>query len=135
MVATTKRPDLVGLLVKSPAYGDDRVYLVDLDGVRRWVPSSDVLHALFRPGTPIISDIDAICIAPGDQLSTGAHLAQDESDKKVYLVDGVKRWVTSAAAMNRYSFNYETVDPTKHETLAQLDDGPDIEGPSSEGAV
>lgn len=130
MVTTQDRPDLDGLLVKSPAYGADQVYLVD-EGKRRWVPSHTVMQALFRPGAPLIADIDAIFISEGDALSEGAHLAQDMSDKKVYLVEkGTKRWVTSAAAMNRYSFSYEKVDPTSHETLAGLRDGPPIKGPN-----
>jgi hypothetical protein len=101
------RPDLNGLRVKLP--NADPIYLI-LDGYRRWIPDPDTYNNLFRNWDGVIVDIDINDIPEGPPLSHGAILARALNTAPVYLVsNGLKRWVTSPAAMDKYWFAWEKV--------------------------
>lgn len=79
------RDDLNGALLRRP--GRDAIYLI-LNGRRRLVPDLRTLDLLFRPGTPIRSDIDLDTIDDGGPLARGAWLVRATDKWEVYLVPG-----------------------------------------------
>jgi hypothetical protein len=96
------RPDLNGLRVKLP--GRPEIYLVD-QGYRRWIPNPTTFNNLFRNWNGIVEEISITSIPQGQNISSGAILARAYGTAPVYLVDqGLKRWITSPAAMDRYNF-------------------------------
>ena len=138
------RPDLNGLRVQQ--YGDPNVYLMD-QGLRRWIPSPTVTAQLFTHGTDVVYryhptgsgvvlDLHVNLIDAGFQLPDECVLFQAADSPQVFLLDQdadgnqVKRWITSAAAMERYQFDWAKI---KHwnVTLGDLDlaDGPHISWP------
>jgi hypothetical protein len=101
------RPELNGLRVKVP--GRPEVYLMD-QGYRRWVPNPATYNSLFRDWNGIREELAVTDIPVGTPVTDGAILARGSGTAPVYLIDGgVKRWVTSPAAMDRYYFNWQTV--------------------------
>ena len=105
---TEPRPDLAGLRVKSP--NAPQVYLIDPDGYRRWIPNPPTYNNLFRDWNGIITDIDTNEISEASPLTDGAVLARGIGTAPVYLVsNGMKRWITSPTAMDKYYFNWNTV--------------------------
>ncbi|WP_190024533.1 hypothetical protein [Streptomyces hiroshimensis] len=102
-----RHPELNGARLKgvnSPA-----VYLI-LDGQRRWIPNPATYNNLFRNWNGIQSVIDIGSIDDGGQLSDGAILAKSPDGPAVYLVsNGVKRWITSPAAMDKYYFDWNKI--------------------------
>jgi hypothetical protein len=138
------RPDLNGLRVQQ--YGDPNVYLMD-QGLRRWIPSQAVTAQLFTHGTDVVYryhptasgvvlDLHVNLIDAGFQLPDECVLFQAADSPQVFLLDQdasgnqVKRWVTSAAAMERYQFDWAKI---KHWNVAlgdlDLPDGPPISWP------
>jgi hypothetical protein len=138
------RPDLSGLRVQQ--YGDPNVYLMD-QGPRRWIPSATVMAQLFTHGTDeayryhpagtgVVLDLHVNLIDAGFQLPEECILFQAADSPQVFLLDQdasgnqIRRWITSAAAMDRYQFDWEKI---KHwdVPLAGLDlpDGPHIGWP------
>ncbi|GAP94186.1 hypothetical protein [Leptolyngbya sp. NIES-2104] len=96
------RPDLNGLRVKLP--GQPEIYLID-QGYRRWIPNPTTFNNLFRNWNGIVEEISITSIPRGQNISSGAILARAYGTAPVYLVDqGLKRWITSPAAMDRYNF-------------------------------
>ncbi|PSJ26899.1 hypothetical protein B7P34_20475 [Streptosporangium nondiastaticum] len=102
-----RHPELNGARVKgvnSPA-----IYLI-LDGKRRWIPNPATYNNLFRDWNGIQSVVDIGAIDDGGQLSDGAILAKSPSGPAVYLVsNGIKRWITSPAAMDKYYFDWNKI--------------------------
>ncbi|MBF6044507.1 hypothetical protein GO001_04615 [Streptomyces sp. NRRL B-1677] len=102
-----RHPELDGARLKgvnSPA-----VYLI-LDGKRRWIPNPATYNNLFRNWNGIQSVVDIGAIDDGGQLSDGAILAKSPSGPAVYLVsNGIKRWITSPAAMDKYYFDWNKI--------------------------
>ncbi|MFF7725306.1 hypothetical protein [Streptomyces sp. NPDC008001] len=102
-----RHPELNGARLKgvnSPA-----VYLI-LDGKRHWIPNPATYNNLFRNWNGIQSVIDIGAIDDGGQLSDGAILAKSPGEPAVYLVsNGIKRWITSPAAMDKYYFDWNKI--------------------------
>ncbi len=85
------------------------VYLV-IDGRRSWVPDPATYRNLFLNWNGIKDVIDIQSVDLGPSLSTGAFLGRAHGRAEVYLVsNGVKRHVTSMAAMDRYYFSMSKV--------------------------
>ncbi|PFI14624.1 hypothetical protein CN964_21385 [Bacillus cereus] len=108
-----------------------KVYLMD-KGKKRWVVNLQAFNALFRvqatdamffPGLQNVPD--------GPNIEPGTGLFRTEAtDQRVFWLDKedgvnvVKRWVTSPAAMDRYSFSWNI--PTLPGYFATLPDGTPI---------
>jgi hypothetical protein len=102
------RPDLSGLRVKSP--NQPAIYLIDPEGYRRWIPNPQTYNNLFRGWDGVIVDINIDEIAASTPLSDGAILARADGTAPVYIVsNGIKRWITSPQAMDKYDFNWARV--------------------------
>ncbi len=118
------RPDLNGWRVKMP--NSPRVYLVD-QGYRRWIPNPETYNNLFRDWNGIREFIDVNTIPEGLPIANGAILARPAGGPAVYFLDaGVKRWVTSPDAMDRYHFNWNRVYSVPPIVLQNISDGPAI---------
>ena len=138
------RPDLNGLRVQQ--YGDPNVYLID-EGLRRWIPTPEVMARLFTPGAGVMHRYDAA--APGvildlhvNQMDAGLQLPgecvmfQASDSPQVFLLDHdaggnqIKRWITSPAAMDRFQFDWAKI-KRWNVPLAKLAlaDGPEISWP------
>jgi len=102
------RPDLAGLRVKTP--NRPEIYLIDPDGFRRRIPNPQTYNNLFRDWNGVVVDIDITQIAESSPLTSGAILARADGTAPVFLIsNGVKRWVTSPATMDKYYFNWNRV--------------------------
>jgi hypothetical protein len=102
------RPDLSGARLKSPTAPE--VYLVDPSGYLRWVPNPDTYDNLFRDwnGITISTGLDAI--ARGSDITSGAVLSKGSNSDQVYLIsNGIRRWITSPAVMDKYYFNWNKI--------------------------
>jgi len=138
------RPDLNGLRVQQ--YGDPNVYLID-EGVRRWIPSAAVMAQLFTlgadwvykydpTGSSVILDLYVNQIDAGRQIPDDCIMFQAADSPQVFLrdrdADGslIKRWISSAAAMDRFQFDWGKINHW-NVPLADLGwpDGPDINWP------
>lgn len=109
----TPRPDLAGLRVKLPNQPD--IYLIDPDGYRRAIPNAETYNNLFRDWNGVVVDIDIDDIPDAAPISDGAVLARAGSTSPVWFVsNGVKRWITSSAAMSKYYFNWSKVCSVPH---------------------
>jgi hypothetical protein len=135
------RHDLNGLRVQQ--YGDPNVYLIDL-GLRRWIPTTAVMARLFAaaahryhgtmPG--VILDLHVNQMDAGPQLPEECVLFQAADSPQVFLLDHdangeqVKRWITTAATMDRFQFDWAKI-KRWNVPLASLglQDGPDISWP------
>ncbi len=138
------RPDLTGLRVQQ--YGDPNVYLID-QGLRRWIPTPEVMGRRFTLGTGVVYRYDAA--APGvildlhvNQMDAGLQLPEEcvmfqaSDSPQVFLLDHdaggnqIKRWITSAAAMDRFQFDWAKI-KRWNVPLAKLGlpDGPEISWP------
>lgn len=85
---------------------NEAIYLVDMDGSMRWIPDPTTYNNLFRDWNGV-DNVDAIDSgAVGTPLTSGAYLAQSPDAPQVYLItNGVKRWITSPAAMDQFYFS------------------------------
>jgi hypothetical protein len=111
--AAGPRPDLAGLRVKLP--NRPEIYLIDPDGYRRWIPNPETYNNLFRDWNGVVTDINIDQIALGSQLTYGAVLARAVNSAPVYIVsNGMKRWITSPAVMDKYHFNWSRVYVVPH---------------------
>jgi hypothetical protein len=121
-LALTPRPDLSGLRVKSP--NDPAIYLIDPDGYRRWIPNPATYNNLFRDWNGVVISIDINEIALGLNLTDGAVLARATGTAPVYLVsNGIKRWITSPSAMDKYYFNWNTIIQIPHVLIDSIPTG------------
>lgn len=101
------RPDLNGRRIK--AVDGQAIYLV-LDGKRHWIPDPATYNNLFRDWNGIASVLDLGSITEGSALSNGAFLGKTPDHPQVYLFsNGVKRWITSPAAMDKYYFAWNRI--------------------------
>jgi hypothetical protein len=117
------RPDLAGLRVKLP--NEPAIYLIDPDGYRRWIPNPQTYNNLFRDWNGVVIDIDVNEIAAGSPLTDGAVLVIGIGTAPVYLVsNGIKRWITSPATMDKYYFNWQTVFQIPHVVVDSIPTGP-----------
>jgi hypothetical protein len=102
------RPDLAGQRLMAP--GQSAIYIVDPNGYLRHIPDPATYNNLFRDWNGVIIDVNLIDIAQGPPLTPGAVLALGSGTSPVYLVtNGVKDWITSPAAMDKYYFNWGRV--------------------------
>ena len=120
-----QRPDLEGQQFSSIS-GSRYVYIV-IDGILRWIPSTDVWSSLFtiwNVATVDISGIDGFsddnAIPPPFPLPGDCRVVRGDLTPKVFLVDFrdprnhalppgstlVKRWIQSPAAMDAYRFRW-----------------------------
>lgn len=101
------RPDLNGLRIKDVS--GPAVFLI-LDGKRRHIPNPETYNNLFRDWNGIQHVVDSAAIDNGGPLSDGAFLGKAPNAPEVYLVsNGVKRWITSPAAMDKYHFAWNRI--------------------------
>lgn len=106
------RPELAGLRL-TPLKGGP-VYLVNPEGYLQLIPNPQTYNNLFRDWNNIIK-ADLINIAVGSPLTDGAVLAKADNSGAIYLVsNGMKRWINSAATMDKYYFNWDTVLTVPH---------------------
>jgi hypothetical protein len=106
--APVPRKDLAGLRVKSPA--SPELFVIDPDGLRRYIPNPGTYNSLFRDWNGIVVDINVNEISRGADLTSGAVLVRAAGTAPVYLIsNGQKRWITSPAVMDKYHFNWNTV--------------------------
>jgi hypothetical protein len=138
------RPDLNGLRVQQ--YGDPSVYLMD-QGLRRLIPTQQVMARLFTLGANWVHRYDAA--APGvildlhvSQMDSGLPLPEEcvifqtTDSPQVFLLDHdangeqVKRWITTAEAMDRFQFDWAKIKRWDVPLAGLgLPDGPDISWP------
>ena len=101
------RPDLAGLRL-TPLTGGP-IYLVNPEGYLQWIPNPTTYNNLFIDWNGV-QRVDIATMPIGPALSDGAVLAKGSGSAAVFLVsDGVKRWVTSPNAMEKYHFNWQHV--------------------------
>jgi hypothetical protein len=119
------RLDLNGLRVKLP--GRPEIYLID-QGYRRWIPNPATFNNLFRNWNGIVEEISITSIPQGQNISSGAVLARAYGTAPVYLVDrGLKRWITSPAAMDRYNFSWDRIYQVPNILLDSIPTGANID--------
>ncbi|MEU8581970.1 hypothetical protein [Streptomyces abikoensis] len=118
------RPDLNGLRIK--AVNAPNIYLV-LDGKRHWIPNPATYNNLFRDWNGVVSVLDVGGITAGGALSDGAFLGKASGRPEVYLFsNGIKRWITSPAAMDKYYFAWNRIQNLPIEAVNSIPDGPSI---------
>ncbi|WP_414170262.1 hypothetical protein ACMATS_35090 [Streptoverticillium reticulum] len=118
------RPDLNGLRIK--AVDGPAIYLV-LDGRRHWIPNPGTYDNLFRDWNGVVSVLDIGNITEGGALSDGAFLGKSPDRPEVYLFsNGVKRWITSPAAMDKYYFAWNRIQNLPYEAVNSIPNGPSI---------
>jgi hypothetical protein len=106
--STQPRPDLAGLRVKAPNAAP--IYLIDPEGYRRWIPDPTTYDNLFRDWNGVIVALDITSVPERPPLSHGAALVRGNGQAPVYLVsNGIKRWITSPAAMDKYYFDWDKI--------------------------
>lgn len=106
------RPDLAGLRL-TPLKGGP-VYLVNPEGFLQLIPNPQTYNNLFRDWNNIVK-ADLIGIAMGNPLTDGAVLAKADNSDAVFIVtNGVKRWITSAASMDKYYFSWNAIVTAPH---------------------
>jgi len=99
--------------------------LVDPEGYRRWIPDPETYNNLFRDWNGIYVDINTRNIAERAALSRGAQLVRPVNEPPVYLVsNGIKRWITSPVAMDKYYFDWGKVLPLSRAVVDGIPDGP-----------
>lgn len=117
------RPDLAGLRVKLPT--QPQIYLIDPDGYRRWIPNPVTYNNLFRDWNNVVVDIAINEIPESSALTDGAILARADGAAPVYLIsNGIKRWITSPAAMDKYYFSWDRVYVLPHVMVDFIVTGP-----------
>lgn len=120
-----KRPDLAGLRIKDPI--GPRVYLVDDDGTKRWIPDVATYNALFRDWNGIENVAETNAIDTGEDITSGAVLAKSNHLANVYLIDnGTKRRITSPAVMDKFYFAWDKIQVVPEVLLAFIPNGADI---------
>ncbi|MEU7164481.1 hypothetical protein AB0A70_07525 [Streptomyces morookaense] len=118
------RPDLNGLRIK--AVNGPAIYLV-LDGRRHWIPNPTTYNNLFRDWNGVVSVLDIGNITEGGALSDGAFLGKAPDQPQVYLFsNGVKRWITSPAAMDKYYFAWNRIQNLPGEAVNSVPSGATI---------
>ncbi|MGW1200162.1 hypothetical protein ACWD4B_30640 [Streptomyces sp. NPDC002536] len=118
------RPDLNGLRIK--AVNGPAIYLV-LDGRRHWIPDPATYNRLFRDWNGIVSVLDIGNITEGSALTNGAFLGKASNRPEVYLFsNGVKRWITSPAAMDKYYFAWNRIEILTEDAVNFVPNGPSI---------
>lgn len=101
------RPDLAGARLM-PLVGN-AIYLVNPEGYLQWIPNPATYNNLFRDWNGV-QRTDIAGIAVGSPLSDGALLAKGNLSGAVYIVsNGIKRWITSPDAFNKYYFNWNSI--------------------------
>ncbi|GAA3028639.1 hypothetical protein GCM10020000_01440 [Streptomyces olivoverticillatus] len=117
-------PELNGLRVKG--INGPEIYLI-LDGRRHWIPNPATYNNLFRDWNGIQTIVDPDSIDNGGQLSDGAFLGKSPNAPEVYLIsNGVKRWITSPAAMDKYYFNWNRIKYVEPVALQAIPQGGNI---------
>ncbi|MGW2188495.1 hypothetical protein [Streptomyces sp. NPDC001719] len=105
--ASRPHPELNGRRLKG--FDSPAIYLI-LDGKRRWIPNPNTYNNLFRGWDGVQSVVDINSIDDGGQLSDGAILGKSPNAPEVYLIsNGLKRWITSPAAMDKYDFAWNKI--------------------------
>jgi hypothetical protein len=125
-MSSRPRPDLNGLRVTLPVPGT--VYLVD-KGQKREIPYNVYVN-LFRDWESIVRDLDVDEIESGPDLADTTILVHHDiagQPGKVYLLDmGVKRGVSSPAAMDKYGFGWDKIKRIPQAVLDVIPDGDEI---------
>jgi hypothetical protein len=84
--------------------------MVDPDGFLRWIPDPATYNNLFRDWNGVVISTEIPNIAQGSPLTSGAVLVLGIGSNAVYIAsNGMKRWITSPATMDKYNFNWNTV--------------------------
>ena len=101
------RPDLSGLRLTPLAGGP--IYLVNPEGYLQWIPNPATYNNLFKDWNGVIKT-DTASLPIGSSLSDGAVLAKGNASGAVYLIsNGLKRWITSPSAFDKYYFNWNHI--------------------------
>ncbi|HEY3034606.1 MAG TPA: hypothetical protein VGJ54_08110 [Streptosporangiaceae bacterium] len=118
---TTTLKDLAGARVQQGG----KIYLIDNDGTKRYIPDPTTYTNLFRDWSAILQFADVGSIPSGPPITSGAYLAiAQETMQTVYLVDnGQKRGVTSPAVMDKFYFNWNQIRKVPQSTLDALPTG------------
>lgn len=119
------RPDLAGLRIKDPVGA--KVYLIDNDGRKRWIPDPPTYEALFRDWNGIESVADTNTIDDGADITAGAVLAKSRQFANVYLIDnGMKRRISSPAVMEKFYFAWDKIQVVPDVVLDFIPSGADL---------
>jgi hypothetical protein len=114
--------DFAGMRIRMPR--STRIYLVDPEGFRRWIPDQATYTNLFRNGADV-TEWDVRLIAERDQISSGAVLVRAEGSVPVYVVsNGQKRWITSPEVMDKYGFEWSQIREVPPVVVDTLPTGP-----------
>jgi hypothetical protein len=117
------RPDLAGSRRVVPE--TTTVFLIDPEGYRRRVPNFMTYNRLFRSWHDVVDDARLDEISERPEFTTGAMLVRGESSPAVFLLDhGVKRWVVSDAALEKYWFNVDRVFVVAQDLVDRIPNGP-----------
>jgi len=101
-------PQYSGLRI-TPLTGG-KVYLINPEGCRQYIPNPDTYNNLFRDWNGIIRVVDIDAITLDQDISVGAILAKGTSTNKIYLIsNNRKRWIVSPAVMDKYYFDWRKV--------------------------
>lgn len=118
------RVELAGARVKLPTRSE--IYVIDPNGYRRWIPDPDTYNNLFRDWNGVIIDLDINDIPAAAPLTSGAVLMRASNAAPVYIVsNGIKRWITSPAAMDKYYFNWARIYVLPSVVVDSVQRGPD----------
>ena len=120
-------PELAGQRVQLP--GHPEIYLIDDNGLRRWIPNPATYDNLFRDWNGVNVDIQTGDITLGHRISDGALLAKDPGTAPVWLIDHelhVKRWIASPAVMDKFYFNWAKIVPIPNTVLDAIFNGSNI---------
>lgn len=97
-------PAYAGARIQSWTTG--KVYLVDPEGYKRWIPDPMTYHGLFRSPRVVTVDerlVNAIEERP--PLESGAALAAAPGEAVYFVTNGEKRLISSQSVLARYGFD------------------------------
>jgi hypothetical protein len=122
----TPRPDLAGRRLVRPGHAE--IYLVDPHGYRRRVPNHTTYNRLFRNWSGISDEACLAEVALRPQFTTGTVLVRGDASERIYLLDeGLRRLITHATVMEKYSFNWARLFVVKQALLDRIPVGLDWE--------
>jgi hypothetical protein len=98
-----------GERIKGPDSAE--IYLVDPEGLRRWIPTQALYLDLFRDWNGVRTRADIACIRRGANLDpAGTGLRKSSDSAKVYMVlGGQKRWIVNSGTFDKYHFAWNHI--------------------------
>jgi hypothetical protein len=101
-------PAYAGARIESLTTG--KIYLVDPEGYKRWIPDSITYHGLFRsPKAVTVDDRLVNSIEERPALESGAALAAAPGEALYFVSNGEKRLITGQSVLAKYGFDFAKV--------------------------